>query len=182
MKISTVLLCVAASSIAGGAMAQTNLPSRPEHGIPDAPTLLTNVKTTSTGSMLKRRLRWKSTIPLNKTYEELTPEQKAEFHSLYVSIPEGNEPPYPVRGLSPVFKAIQQGQDIMQARGELDYSVTVDPDGKATYVESHSELGGVNAREMSNYVASVFMMAKYKPAVCQGKPCTMQFPFKLKLD
>jgi hypothetical protein len=180
MKISRALVWVAFSSIAGGAAAQQ--PPSNAHGIPDAPTLLTNVKTTSTGTLLKRRLKWKSSIPLNKTYEELTPEQKAEFHSLYESIPEGSEPPYPVRGLGPVFKAIQQGQDIMQARGLLDYSVSVGADGKATYVASHSELGGPNAREMSNYVASVFMLAKYKPAVCEGKPCAMQFPFKLKLD
>jgi len=152
-----------------------------EHGIPDAPTLLTNVKTASTGSMLKKHLRWTSSIPLNKTYAELTPEQKAEFRSLYDSIPEGDEPPYPVLGLKPVFSAIQKGQDIMQARGKIDFVATVGPDGKATHVDSHGGITGVNAREMSNYVASVLMMAKYKPAVCGGQPCTMEFPFKLKL-
>jgi len=152
-----------------------------EHGIPDAPTLLTNIPTTSTGTMLKKRLRWTSSIPLNKTWAELTAEQQAEFRNLYETIRDGDEPPYPIQGLKPVFHAVQQGQDVMQARGELDYSVTVGPDGKATYVASHQELKGANAREMSNYVASILMMAKYKPAVCDGQPCTMEFPFKLKL-
>jgi len=73
------------------------------------------------------------------------------------------------------------GLEIMQARGQLDFVATVGPDGKATHVDSLGGVTGVNAREMSNYVASVLMMAKYKPAVCGGQPCTMQFPFKLKL-
>ena len=180
MKTSRLLLLVAVSAFACGA-AQAQMLGKTEHGIPDGPTLLTNIPTTSTGSMLKKRLRWTSPIPLNATYEQLTPEQKAEFRSLYQSIPDGDEPPYPIMGMKPVFKAIQQGQDIMQARGELDFEVTVGPDGKATYVSSHQDLGGPNAREMSNYVASVFMFAKFKPGVCSGQPCTMQFPFKLKL-
>jgi len=180
MKIGTLLIWVAAPLIVCGA-AQAQMMGKTEHGIPDAPTLLTNVKTQSTGTLLKKRLRWTSSIPLNKTYEELTPEQKAEFRSLYESIKEGDEPPYPVKGMKPLFSAIQQGQDIMQARGQLDFVATVGPDGKATHVDSLGGVTGVNAREMSEYVASVLMMAKYKPAVCGGQPCTMQFPFKLKL-
>jgi hypothetical protein len=35
---------------------------------------------------------------------------------------------------------------------------------------------------MTQYVQSVFMMAKFKPALCAGTPCTMEFPFKLKLN
>jgi hypothetical protein len=152
-----------------------------EHGIPDAPTLLTNVPTTTTGTLLKKHLRWTSSIPLDKTYEQLSPEQKAEFRALYLSLADGDEPPFPLRGIKPLFSAIQKGQDIMQVRGQLDFVATVGPDGKATHVDSLGGVSGVNAREMSEYVASVLMMAKYKPAVCSGQPCTMQFPFKLKL-
>jgi hypothetical protein len=178
MKTRTLLLLMISGLACGAAHAQLG---KTEHGIPDAPTLLTNVPTTSTGTLLKKRLRWTSPIPLNKTWEQLTPEQQAEFRAMYASIPDANEPPFPIKGLKPVFSAIQKGQDVMQARGELDFAVTVGPDGKATYVESRQELGGPNAREMSNYVASVLMMAKYKPALCAGQPCAMEFPFKLKL-
>ena len=152
-----------------------------EHGIPDAPTLLTNAHTQSTGTILKKPLHWKSTIPLNKAWAELTPEQQADFRAQYASIRDTDEPPFPVQGMKPVFTAIQKGQDIMQVRGALDFTVTVGPDGKATNVTGADTITGVNAREMSNYVASVLMMAKYKPAQCSGKPCEMQFPFKLKL-
>src|SRR5262245_39353256 len=180
MKISKLLLSVAVLAFSSGA-AHAQFTAKTEHGIPDAPTLLSNVKTSSTGTLLKKPLRWTWPIPVNKAWAELTPEQQAQFRSLYEAIPEGDEPPFPVQGMKPVFSAIQKGQDIMQARGALDFAVTVGPDGKATYVADHGGITGVNAREMANYVASVLMMAKYKPAVCAGKPCVMEFPFKLKL-
>lgn len=180
MKTPRLVLLAAIATLACSAAHAQFTPGN-EHGIPDAPTLLTNSATQSTGTMLKKRLRWTSTIPLNKTWEQLTPEQKAEFRAQYDSIPDGDEPPFPVQGLKPVFNSIQKGQDVMQARGMLDFTVTVGADGKATHVDAVDSITGVNAREMSNYVASVLMMAKYKPAVCSGKPCAMQFPFKLKL-
>ena len=178
MKPVLLLLVAIPAFGCGTALAQT---AKNEHGIPDAPTLLTNVPTSTTGTLLKKRLRWTSSIPLNKTYEQLSPEQKAEFRSLYQSLPDEDEPPFPVQGMKPLFSAIQKGQEVMQARGQLDFVTTVGPDGKATHVDSLGGVTGVNARTMSEYVASVLMMAKYKPGVCSGNPCTMQFPFKLKL-
>ena len=63
MKFGRLLILVAVPVFTCGAVhAQT---ASNEHGIPDAPTLLTNVKTASTGTMLKKRLRWTSSIPLN---------------------------------------------------------------------------------------------------------------------
>ncbi len=180
MKTPRLLLLAAVSTLACGA-AHAQFTATNEHGIPDAPTLLTNVHTQSTGTMLKKPLHWKSTIPLNKTWSELTPQQQADFRAQYASIRDTDEPPFPIQGMKPVFSAIQKGQDVMQVRGALDFTVTVGADGKATNVEGADTISGVNAREMSNYVASVLMMAKYKPAVCSGKPCEMQFPFKLKL-
>src|SRR3954469_16522092 len=111
MKSLLLLLAAIAALACGTAFGQT---ASNEHGIPDGPTLLTNVPTTSTGTLLKKRLRWTSSIPLNKSYEQLSPEQKAEFRALYVALPDADEPPYPLQGLKPLFNAIQKGQDIMQ--------------------------------------------------------------------
>jgi hypothetical protein len=180
MKTYKYFLLVAVSASAlGTVQAQT---AGNEHGIPDAPTRQTVSATSSTGTILKKELRWKSKIPLNKTYEQLTPEQKAEFHALYVKLADGDEPPFPATGIKPIFNAIKKGQSVLQARGELNFGVTVGPDGVASNVEDYGGVSGANAYEMSQYVASVLVKAKYKPAVCQGKPCTMQFPFKLKLN
>jgi hypothetical protein len=185
MKTYKLLLLAAVSAGAlGVAPAQTTLTGTAgsEHGIPDAPTRQTVSATGSTGSILKKELRWKSKIPLNKTYAELTPEQKAELHALYEKLADGDEPPFPATGIKPIFNAIKKGQFVLQARGELNFGVTVGPDGVASKVDDFGGVGGPNAYEMSQYVASVLVNAQYKPALCQGTPCTMQFPFRLKLN
>jgi len=180
MKSYKLLLLVAVSAGALGT-AQAQLVGS-EHGIPDAPTRQTVSATSSTGTILKKELRWRSKIPLNKTYEQLTPEQKAELHAMYEKLADGDEPPFPATGIKPIFSAIKQGQSVLQARGELNFGVTVGPDGVASKVDDFGGVDGPNAYEMSQFVASVLVKAQYKPALCQGKPCTMQFPFKLKLN
>lgn len=177
--LKVCLLAVFSAGAVGTAQAQL---AKTEHGVPDAPTRLMSASTNSTGSIIKKNLRWRSKIPLNKTYEQLNPEQLAELRGMYESLADGDEPPFPAKGLGNVFREIKQGQDVLQARGELKLNVTVGPDGVATDVEDFGTVGGVNAHEMTTYVAAILMKAPYKPAMCQGKPCTMQFPFKLKLD
>jgi hypothetical protein len=178
--MKTIKLCLAlAVSACAVASAQT---ASNEHGIPDAPTRMLNSSSSQTGTILKRDLRWRSKVPLNKTYGELTAEQKAAFHALYETLPEGDEPPFPVKGIKPIFSQLQQGQRVLQARGELNLAVTVGSDGNAIKVEDFGGVTGANAYEMTNYAQSLLMMAKYKPALCKGQPCVMQFPFKLPLN
>jgi hypothetical protein len=133
---------------------------------------------TDTGTLIKKEIRWSSKIPLNRTYAQLTPEQKAEFHAMYESLPPGDEPPFPAEGLKAVFSAIKKAQEKLQARGDLNMAVTVGPDGKAKQV---ADYGSVDNPEMTKFAASVLLMTKFKPAVCAGAPCTMQFPFNLRL-
>jgi hypothetical protein len=131
-----------------------------------------------TGTIIKKEIRWESKIPLDKTYEQLTPEQKDELHKMYVSLAPGDEPPFPLDGIKPIFSAIKKAQRIRQARGELNMAVTVGPDGKATKVE---DFGGVYDEQMTEIAQQVLLLTKYKPAVCKGTPCTMQFRFTQKL-
>lgn len=147
----------------------------------NGPHQLTNEATSKTGTIIRKDLVWNSKIPLNKKYGEFTPEERAELHALYESMPPGDEPPFPVQGLKPIFNSIKKGQQIVKARGTLNLVVTVGPDGKATEVADMGGVGGVNASEMVNYAGSVLLMAKYKPAICGGKPCKSQFPFVLDL-
>jgi len=132
----------------------------------------------ATGTLIKKEIRWSSKIPLNRTYAQLTPEQKAELHAMYESLPPGDEPPFPAEGLKAVFSAIKKAQEKLQARGDLNMAVTVGPDGKAKQV---ADYGSVDNPEMTKFAASVLLMTKFKPAVCAGAPCTMQFPFNLRL-
>jgi len=144
------------------------------HTIP----LLINDATSETGTLLKQRTVYGSKFPLDKTYEQLTPEQKAEFQAMYESMPPGDEPPFPLEGLKSVVGAIKKAQAQLKARGEINLTVTVGPDGKAKQV---ADYGKLDNPEMSKFAATVLLMTRFKPAVCAGTPCTMQFPFNLKL-
>lgn len=132
-----------------------------------------------TGSLLRRDVAWSTKIPLNRTYAQLSAEEKAVLHSHYELIGPNDEPPFPRDGLGPVVKVIRQGQQKRLARGELKMLVTVGPDGKAIKVSAQGTTDDV---QMAKFVATVLKLTPYKPAICEGAPCTMQYPFYLKLD
>lgn len=177
MNTCKLCLLVAASCAAATAFAQVNeMPPRSAAGI--ATTRVTNEPTLDTGTIIRKDMRWSSKIPLNKTYGELTDSQKKELHSMYESMPPGDEPPFPVEGMKPIFNAIKAGQEKLLARGILNLAVTVNPDGTAKQVV---DLGSTKNREMTQFAATVLMMTKFKPAVCKGAPCESQFPISLKL-
>ena len=170
-------VCVACAA-APTAFAQT---AKTEHGIPDAPTTITNSPTSETGSLIKYELKWRSKVPLDKTWDQFSPEEKADFRSMYKDLPDADEPPFPADTLKPIFEAIKKGQHILRARGEINFTVTVNADGEATRLDDFHGVKGVNAYEMTNLAATALVKARYKPGMCAGKPCTMQFPFKLPL-
>jgi hypothetical protein len=134
--------------------------------------------TGSTGSILKKDIQWDSKVPLNKTYEQLTPRQRAELHSMYDTLTPGDEPPFPAEGIKPIFYAVRKAQRIYNARGEINLSVTVGPDGQAIKVVDH---GSVTSEKLNQVAQRELMKARYKPAMCAGTPCTMQFEFRQKL-
>jgi len=180
--IRNLLLVAVAALPLGAAQAQTSgslFPETPKQPLPGKyPTKNTSSSTQETGTIIKKQIRWDSRIPLDKTYAELTPEQKAELHAMYENLPEGDEPPFPATGIRPIFNAIRKAQRIRQAQGELNMAVTVGPDGNAIKVEDR---GGVYDIQMTEIAQQVLLLTKYKPAVCKGQPCTMQFRFTQKL-
>jgi hypothetical protein len=136
--------------------------------------------TQSTGTILKPGggLRWTSKIPLNKTYGQLSAGQKAQLHAMYESLAPGDEPPFPEDGIKPIFVAVRDAQATYKARGELNMSVTVGPDGRAIKVE---DFGSVDDVHMTEVTQKALLSTRYKPAMCSGTPCTMQFRFTQKL-
>ena len=184
-SIAAALLVVSAAAPAQVGISQTNpVPNSPNGPSPmpsSGPVRLTNEATSSTGTIIRRDLEWTSNIPLNKTWEQFSEEEKATFRALYVDMPPGDEPPFPINGMRPVFNSIRKGQQIVRARGQLNMVVTVDANGKATAVSDLGGVGGANAHEMTHFAQSVLLMTKFKPAVCKGQPCQSQFPFILDL-
>lgn len=120
-------------------------------------------------------VRWQ-TVPFNRTYAQLSPSERAAFKSLYVDMPEADEPPFPVGGLKQIYEPIGQGQAALGANGTLVMEVVVGADGEPQEVHV---LRSPN-KQVTQFVAGVAMVTKFKPAVCSGKPCRAGFPIRVQ--
>ena len=144
----------------------------------DEPRLSLKEDAPHTGSIIRKDVAWSKTLPLNRKYSELTDEQRASFQSVYEPIAPGDEPPFPRDGLKPMVAAIQKAQEKLLAHGKLRFIVLVGADGKGKKVEAY---GDCDSKEMTQFAATVVMLTAYKPAICKGVPCVMEFPFNLSL-
>jgi hypothetical protein len=129
-----------------------------------------------TGSNIPELLARSTMIPLNKKYSELSDEQKAVLASHYERMGERDEPPFPVDGLAPIMRLLHRAQAQLLVTGPLYLIVDVGADGAAKEVKAI----GSPSPEMTQLAASVLIFTKYKPAVCAGQPCRMQYPFVIE--
>jgi len=115
-------------------------------------------------------------VAINKRYHELSAEDRATLHSWWESVPVGDEPPFPAHGLKSIHSAMLKAQSMLSAEGDLLLIATVDSNGDVIQVKAI----GSPSPEMTKFAASVIGMTKFKPAICGGKPCEMDFPFSYK--
>jgi hypothetical protein len=147
------LALILGNSLAGSCMAQNN---RSDYTIrEDEP---------GVNSHIRRTLMESQTIAVNKRYHELSAEDRAKLHSWWESVPEGDEPPFQAYGLKPIHSAMLEAQSILRVEGEV----------------SQVKTAGSPSPEMTKFAASVIGVTKFKPAICGGKPCKMDFPFSYK--
>ena len=131
----------------------------------------------ATGSNIRRNAVTGS-IPFDKRYDELTPEQLKIFRSQYQRLGPRDEPPFPANGLATVYKAISVAQNHLQAQGTISLFVEVSSKGEPMAVSVFESPDP----KMTRAVASILMLEKYKPALCDGTPCQMGFPVRLQLE
>jgi hypothetical protein len=131
-----------------------------------------------TGMSIRRNIATGSAVPFEKRYSELTLEQQAAIKAQYEQLGPNDEPPYPVNGLAPIYRLIAAGQERLLVSGNLTLAVEVNSQGDPTSVS----VMRATDPEMVKFVASVLLLQKYKPALCEGIPCTMQFPFRMAFD
>lgn len=93
-------------------------------------------------------------------------------------MPKADEPPFPVGGLIAIYRPISQVQNAMVGDGEVEMYVTVNADGRAVSVSVFK----TPDPDISEMIAKVLMLTEYKPALCAGKPCVMEFPFVMTLS
>ena len=128
------------------------------------------------GSMLSRPVV-SGIIPFDKTYGDLTPDQKTVLRQEYQSLGADDEPPFPQHALkrlvTPIFK--EAGADHVD--GKLEAAVEVDSTGSARTVSIYKSPDP----KISQIATAELMQEQYKPARCKGQPCDMTFILKIDL-
>lgn len=130
---------------------------------------------TITGSMVPQDIIL-SAAPFDGRYAELTPQQKAALASDYENLPAGDEPPYPLYGLRHMIRPLVQYADVAGPVGPLVASVVVDSQGKPGAVTIYRSPDP----ELARIVAAALSFEKFKPAVCHGQPCKMDYVLRLE--
>jgi hypothetical protein len=134
-----------------------------------------SMKESVLGSQLKRDAVKNVAVPIDKTFAQLTPQERLLVKAPYGPMGADDEPPYPLYGLRKTFEASIKLAGALRVRGELVLAVNVDSTGQPISVEVIDSPD----KEMTKRMAAVLMLDKYKPAVCSGAPCKKQYWFRM---
>ena len=131
------------------------------------------------GSHIKRPIIQAGSLPPDKRHAELSAEEKASLKAQYEHLGEGDEPPYPAEGQMAIFLSLRRAHEDsgLQHKGAVLAYVKVDPRGKPVSV-SVSQSPDPDITEV---LVTALMAQSYKPALCNGGACTMEFPFRAEL-
>ena len=144
----------------------------------EAPALKYKIKEAEpgTGSNIRRDVIT-SSMPLDKTYRELSDVHKAMVRAEYEAMPPEDEPPFPLEGLGKLYDTLGKVSDKLQNWGDIAVVVTVDSSGEGVSAKVLKADDAIIGR----HAAQVAMLTRYKPALCAGKPCTMDFVIRLRV-
>lgn len=131
-----------------------------------------------TGSYIRRNEVSGGQVPMNVPYEQLSPADRQILHSWWEKVNDGDEPPFPLAGLKAIIDPIRKGQRQLGDTGELFIVATVRADGSVSNVA----LFDSPSDAMTQFAARVLLLTKFKPAKCAGKPCQMDFPFRMNFS
>ena len=124
------------------------------------------------GSRIRRDAVGPVSIPVNRTYSELTQNEQSIIRSWYENLAPDDEPPYPKEGTKPVHQMMQKIQAALLVEGKLYLIATVEPNGEVSGVQAI----GSPSPELTKLAATALVLTKFKPALCKGQPCRMEFP------
>lgn len=127
------------------------------------------------GTNIRREVMKGAIVPIDSTYGQLTADEKARWLQQYEAFPTNHEPPYPKAGLQALLRQMIPAQRLVRAEGSLSVLADVDASGKVTSV---SVLLTPDPA-MSQAAAAALMRTEFKPALCAGQPCKMQFPLRI---
>lgn len=132
------------------------------------------IRDQATGSRLGREAVT-ATLPPDANWNALTQLQKNAVRSIYPALEAGDEPPFPARGQGPLFDAVRQiNAKLGSVSGSLGVYVLVGKDGQAISVTTY----GQPDEQLVKAMSTLFMIERYKPALCRGEPCEMLYPLR----
>ena len=117
-------------------------------------------------------------IPFNRPYSELPIEFKIAIKSHYQGMGDLDEPPFPLEGLAALYEPVIKVQSQMGAVGEFYAELKVDSSGIASEIAVKRS----PSQAITNLVAGVALLTKFKPGICDGTPCAMSFPLTISFS
>ena len=115
-------------------------------------------------------------IALNLPYEKLPEADRQVLHSWWTHIAPGDEPPFPLEGLRALYEPLGNAHDRLAHPGDLYVVATVGADGTVT----EAKVFKAPNDQMALFAGRLLYVTKFKPAVCSGKPCQMDFPLQMR--
>jgi hypothetical protein len=109
----------------------------------------------------------------NRRYAELSGGDKRALRAAYDGMAADDEPPFPANGMARLQKTIRAASGRLPEQGPLRMLVRVDSRGDASAVEILRSPGD----KTSKLAAAALMAEKYKPGLCRGVPCAMEFGY-----
>jgi hypothetical protein len=116
-----------------------------------------------------------SQVPFDRPYAGLTSAQKALLSQDYESLPAGDEPPFPLYGVRHTLMPILSYVETWNPVGELVAAVDVDSKGDAISVTVYKSPD----QQLTRLASKALALEKYKPGLCKGQPCRMQYVMRL---
>ncbi len=142
---------------------------------PEPPRFTVRQEIATTGTQILQPLLEPQPVPINRRFDQLEPAQRALLAADYPKLAPDDEPPFPLDGLEPLLQPIARAQARLNARGTLVLQVAVDAAGEPQSVAVLQ--AGSDA--MTQVAAAVLMQQRFKPAVCNGQPCAMNYVLRL---
>ena len=149
--------------------------ARAEEAAAPKPKYSLNQEQPTLGTRIIRDQTSRSAVAINLPYEQLPEAERAALHSWWEHIEDGDEPPFPRSGLQAIYDPMRKVGDKLPADGRLFVVAMIGPQGRATEVQIYD----APSKKVGEAAAAILLVTDFKPALCSGKPCYMEFPLRM---
>lgn len=128
--------------------------------------------------LIRRDMHGVASPALNKRYALLSEQEKRAAREEYDGMMPGDEPPFALHGLGHIRQLLLLVKDNAAEQGRLSMVVKVNSRGEVSAIEvlrSPSKL-------VTTIAARALMAEKFKPGICRGVPCAMEFAYRVNLS